>query len=221
MRPAKILISSPLYFIRLGVRTLLESVPSTEVVAMAANSLEMLELLERTDVDIVLMDFDNVTEPSDQIDAVVETIGRIKREHPNVRIIVLTASTSKEIARYAVNSGVDGYLLLGDTDDVVLLDAIRSVLQDEMPIAPRITRVLLDKSNGNGHGHQHLTQRETEVLQLMARGFSNPKIAQILNLSQGTVKIHVSNILSKLHVGSRTEAVVNALQNNLISLSKN
>jgi two-component system nitrate/nitrite response regulator NarP len=188
---------------------------------MAANSLEMLELLERTDVDIVLMDFDNVTEPSDQIDAVVETIGRIKREHPNVRIIVLTASTSKEIARYAVNSGVDGYLLLGDTDDVVLLDAIRSVLQDEMPIAPRITRVLLDKSNGNGHGHQHLTQRETEVLQLMARGFSNPKIAQILNLSQGTVKIHVSNILSKLHVGSRTEAVVNALQNNLISLSKN
>ncbi len=221
MRPAKILISSPLYFIRLGVRTLLESVPSTEVVAMAANSLEMLELLERTDVDIVLMDFDNVTEPSDQIDAVVETIGRIKREHPNIRIIVLTASTSKEIARYAVNSGVDGYLLLGDTDDVVLLDAIRSVLQDEMPIAPRITRVLLDKSNGNGHGHQHLTQRETEVLQLMARGFSNPKIAQILNLSQGTVKIHVSNILSKLHVGSRTEAVVNALQNNLISLSKN
>ncbi len=117
-----------------------------------------------------------------------------------------------------MEAGADGYLLK-DADGGALLQAVHAVQQGDMPIHPRVAQHLVrdftkhDDTNGN----KCLTEREKEILQLVSQGLSNKAIAQILSLSAGTVKVHVSNIFEKLGVSNRTEASVLALQMGLIS----
>jgi DNA-binding NarL/FixJ family response regulator len=137
---------------------------------------------------------------------------------PNIKIIVLTTFEDEARVKAAMEAGADGYLLK-DADGEVLLQAIQAVRQGDAPLHPRVTRHLLKGvvKHQDGSITGRLTEREQEVLQLVGKGWSNKTIAQALNLSEGTVKIHVSNILSKLNVSSRTEAAVRAMQMGLIS----
>ena len=116
-------------------------------------------------------------------------------------------------------AGADGYMLK-DADGTALLQAIQAVLRGEMPLHPAVSRYLVGNitNQNNKKGISALTDREKEVLELVARGWSNQAVAQSLNLSKGTIKVHMSNILGKLNVASRTEAAMLALQTGMISL---
>jgi DNA-binding NarL/FixJ family response regulator len=147
----------------------------------------------------------------------IESIAEIKRSIPDVKIIVLTTFGDEPRAKAAIEAGADGYLLK-DADGEVLLTAIHAVQRGDMPIHPHVAPHLIrnhTQFQGTG-GIGLLTEREKEVLQLVAQGLSNKAIAEALNLSAGTVKVHVSNILSKLNVSSRTAASVLALRSSLI-----
>ncbi len=148
----------------------------------------------------------------------IQAIIQLKRSHPDIKIIVLTTFEDEVRVRSAMEAGADGYLLK-DAEGDVLIQAIQAVQQGEAPLHSRVTRHFIkDLSNPQDTTNAiRLTGREKEVLQLLVKGQSNKAIAQALTLSEGTVKIHVSNILSKMNVSSRTEAAFQAMQKGWVS----
>ncbi len=161
--------------------------------------------------DVILMDL--VLPQSNGIKAIAEIKGCLALS--NVKIIVLTSFGDEARVRAALEAGADGYLLK-DADGEALLAAIHGVQQGDMPIHWQVTRHLVGSVTKRNDENRPLTEREKEVLQLVAQGLSNRAIARALNLSRGTVKVHVSNILGKLKVSNRTEAAIQALQSGLI-----
>jgi len=217
MKQTRVLITDDHYFVRKGIRMFLEVEPSIDVVGEAESGQEAIQQAARLQPDVILMD---ISMP--QGDG-IEAISAIKQSHPNIKIIVLTMyeHQSKVIAAL-VDAGADGYLLK-DANDSALLQAIEAVQQGDMPLHPRIARHLVKgaaQQNKTPNKIVDLTKREKEVLQLVAQGLSNNEAAQILNLSGGTVKIHVSNIFDKLNVSSRTEAAVKAIQLGVITIAE-
>jgi DNA-binding NarL/FixJ family response regulator len=154
-----------------------------------------------------------------QVDG-LEAIALLKQELPHIKIIVLTTFGDEGRVKAALKAGANGYLLK-DADGTMLLQAIQAVQKGGMPLHPTITPYLVKETRQNGHnGETCLTKRETGVLTLMARGLSNKAIAQTLQLGEGTVKIHVSNILTKLNMTSRTEAATWAIEVGLVFRSE-
>lgn len=210
MKQIRVLIVDDHAVVRLGIQMMINTEPTIKVVGEAKDGQEAIRQVKHLRPDIVLMDL--VMPQGDGVEAIAET----KRDYPEVKIIVLTTFDDDLKIHAAMKAGADGYLLK-DADGEALLRAIRSVQQGEMPLHPRIARRLIRgeaKPNGtNGIGH--LTEREKEILQLVAKGCSNKIVAQDLNLSEGTVKVHVSNIFAKLGVSSRLEAALWATQKGL------
>ena len=198
--------------VRRGIQMLLDTHPSIQLVGEAESGWDAVRNAEALQPDVILMDL--VMPSGDGI----ESIAEIKRSIPNVKIIVLTTFADEPRAKAAIEAGADGYLLK-DADGEALLTAIHAVQRGDMPIHPHVApHFVRDHAQFQGTGGiSLLTEREKEVLQLVAQGLSNKAIAEALNLSAGTVKVHVSNILSKLNVSSRTEASVLALRSSLIS----
>ncbi len=219
MPTVKISLVSPIPLMRIGIRCILERVPSIQLVGETNSWHQLLALVPAIQPELVLGDIWSGGNHGNDVGRTTMAIARLKVEHPRVKVLILTTVATKEAVQAAIDAGVDGYLLMDNMDDTSLLDAIRTVEQDDMPIDPRLTRHLIGRTANNGAGEPYLTEREQEVLALIAQGYTNPEIAQQLSLSTGTVKIHVSNILGKLHVASRTGAVVRALQDNLIVLN--
>jgi DNA-binding NarL/FixJ family response regulator len=218
MKQTRVLITDDHYFVRKGIRMFLEAESSIDVVGEAESGQEVIQQVAKLQPDVILMD---ISMP--QGDG-IEAISIIKQNRPNVKVIVLTMyeHQSKVIAAL-VDAGADGYLLK-DADDSALLQAIEAVQRGDMPLHPRIARQLVKgmaQQNKPLNSVFDLTEREKKVLQLVAQGLSNKETAQVLNLSGGTVKIHMSNILNKLNVSSRTEAVVRAIQLGLITIDQN
>jgi DNA-binding NarL/FixJ family response regulator len=151
----------------------------------------------------------------------IEAIAQIKRDCPGSKILVLTTFEDEVQINAALEAGADGYQLK-DANGEALLHAIRAIQMGDMPLHPRVARYLFKvkaaRENISMNRINDLTEREREVLRLIAKGLSNKEVAQILNLTKGTVKIHVSNILSKLNVSSRTEASILAVQAGLVTL---
>jgi DNA-binding NarL/FixJ family response regulator len=197
--------------VRRGIQMLLDTDHSIKIVGEAASGREAIRQAEALQPDVILMDL--VMPQGDGVKAIAE----IKHFSPNTKILVLTTYRDEPRANAAMEAGADGYLLK-DAEGEALLQAIHAVERGEMPIHPRVAPHLMRKhTEGQGMGGiRHLTGREKEVLQLVAQGLSNRAIGAALNLSPGTVKIHVSNILNKLNVSSRTEASVLAVQSGLI-----
>jgi len=134
---------------------------------------------------------------------------------PGTQVIILTSFKEDNLVEEALKAGAIGYLLKNvSTDD--LADAIRSAKRGSPTLSPEATQVLMNVSNRANSPQFELTAREKEVLKMMIEGLSNPEIAQRLIVSKSTIKFHVSSILSKLDVSSRTEAVATALQNKLV-----
>lgn len=210
MAKIRVLIVDDHTVVRAGIRIILATEPSILVVGEASSGSEALRKIKKSPPDVVLMDL--VMPGKDGI----ETTAEIKRDYPDVKIIVLTTFEDDAKIDAAMAVGANGYLLK-DADGEFLLQAIKAAQQGDLPLHPRVARSLFKNQTVQKPDDQnYLTKREKEVLQLVAKGWSNREIANELCLTEGTIKVHVSNILSKLHVSRRTEAAVWAVRAGLL-----
>jgi NarL family two-component system response regulator LiaR len=185
-----------------------------EVVGEAKDGVEAVELADALQPDVILMDLEMPRKGG------FEAIGEIKAENPEARILVLTSFTEDEKVFTAIKAGAQGYLLK-DSSPNEILAAIRQVHQGETSMNPSIAEKLMreiQKSSNLKPTVDPLTEREVEILKLVAQGLPNQEIAEELVISERTVRTHVTNILSKLHLANRTQAALYALREGLTDL---
>jgi NarL family two-component system response regulator LiaR len=197
--------------VRQGLRTYLELQPDIEVVGEASDGREAVGVVRDTLPDIVLMDL--VMPNSDGVEATRAITGMA----PSTRVIVLTSFSEDEKVFASIKAGAQGYLMK-DVLPQDLVKAIRTVYKGEAQLDPEIARKLMHEfTNPQPTTPRHdLTERELEVLRLIAHGKTNKDISEDLVLSEKTVKTHVSNILQKLHLSDRTQAAVYALRQKIV-----
>ncbi|MCC7164855.1 MAG: response regulator transcription factor [Anaerolineae bacterium] len=203
-----------------GVASLLRA-RGYEIVGEAGNGREALDVIRRTQPDLVLMDIH-----MPELDGLTAT-RVLASELPNVRVVILTISDDDDDVFEAIKSGAQGYLLK-NTDTHSFFDLIESAARGETPLsgrlASRILREFAKRMNTEGTEHaaeDALSEREKEVLTLAAEGLTNREIAARINLSENTVKYHFKNILEKLHLRNRAQAVVYAAQSGLLKAKQN
>jgi DNA-binding NarL/FixJ family response regulator len=203
--------------VRAGFRMILEAEPDFSVVGEASDGRAAIEVAERADAEVVLMD---VRMPGmDGIDAC-----RVIRErHPDTRVMMLTTFDLHDYVHAALRAGASGFMLK-DAPAEQLVDAIRIIANGDALLAPSITQALIDeiarqplRDRSSYPGIDELTERELEVLHLMARGRSNSEIARELYLGEATVKTHVGRILAKLGARDRVQAVVIAYESGVVT----
>jgi NarL family two-component system response regulator LiaR len=215
--PIRILIVDDHAVVREGLRALIDSEPGMTLVGEAADGVQAVQQAGSLQPDVVLMDL--VMPRKDGIEA----IGEIQAENPDVRILVLTSFAEDDKVFPAIKAGALGYLLK-DSSAEDLLRAIRDVYRGEPSMHPTIAHKLmreLQRPSNLPPTEEPLTEREAQVLKLVARGLSNQEIADRLVVSERTVRTHVSNILDKLHLANRTQAALYALREGLASLDQN
>jgi NarL family two-component system response regulator LiaR len=213
-QPVRVLVTDDHVIVRTGIRAVLEVVPDIDVVGEAANGREAIVEARRLQPDVILMDL--VMPEMDGIEA----IQRIKSQQPGARILVLTTFAGEDLVFPAIKAGALGYQLK-DSGPEELVQAIREVFRGESSLHPVIARKVLQELSRPSERpptSDPLTEREVEVLRLVAQGWQNAEIAEKLVISGATVRTHVSNILSKLHLASRTQAALYALREGLASL---
>ena len=196
--------------VRSGLTAFLSVCDDLELVAEAGNGSEAISLCAKLRPDVVLMD---LALPDTDGATVTYTI---LENNPRTCVVVLTNYYNKSLVQEALRAGATSYLLKGIAADE-LASAIRASVQGRRVLAPEVTQTLIEVMTQTPTPSFDLTTRELDVLRLMAAGMSNPQIAGRLMVSPSTVKFHVSSILSKLGVSSRTEAVSQALQQKLIN----
>jgi NarL family two-component system response regulator LiaR len=212
----RVVIADDHTIVRKGIRAVLRNVPEIEVVGEAADGWEAIAEVEKSQPDVVLMDL-----MMPRLDG-IEAIRRISRDHPEVRILVLTSFAGEDKIFPAIKAGALGYHLK-DSSPEELAMGIRQVHHGESSLHPVIARKVLQELSGpmeRPPTPDPLTPREVEVLQMVAQGLSNQQIAERLVISETTVRTHVSNILGKLHLASRTQAALYALREGLASLDE-
>jgi NarL family two-component system response regulator LiaR len=210
----RVLIADDHPVVREGLRGLIEIQPNLELVGEAVDGAEAVEKARSLQPDVILLDM--VMPRKDGVQA----IGEIKQENPQARILVLTSFSESEKALPAIKAGALGYLLK-DSAPEQLLQAISNVYHGQISLHPAIARLLvqeLSQPSDLPPAEDPLTEREVEVLQLIAQGLSNQEIADVLVVGERTVSTHVSNILDKLHLANRTQAALYALRKGLASL---
>lgn len=197
--------------VRNGLSTFLMVFDDLELVGEAASGEEAVKLCSRLRPDVVLMD---LVMPG--IDGATAT-KKIREDCPDTQVIVLTSFKEDDLVQGALEAGAIGYLLKNVGADE-LATAIRRAREGSPTLAPEAAQVLMRAATHKEEETEDygLTARELEILRAMVQGLSNPEIAERLVVSRSTVKFHVSNILMKLGVGSRTEAVALALQRGLV-----
>lgn len=211
----RVLVADDHAIVRKGICALLATEPEIEVVGEAQDGQEALVVAEAAMPDVILMDL--VMPGMDGLEATQ----RITTSQPDVRVLVLTSFAGDDKVFPAIRAGALGYLLK-DSGPEELVQAIRQVYRGESSLHPTIARRLLRElayPGGRAPDTEPLTERETEVLQLVAQGHSNRQIAGMLEISDATARTHVSNILSKLKLCSRTQAALYALREGLASLA--
>lgn len=212
----KTLIVDDQVLVRAGFRKLLEAEPGIEVVGEASDGREAIDQARRLHPDVILMD---IRMP--EMDGLAAT-KQIASELPDCNVLILTTYDLDEYVFEALKVGASGFLLK-DSPPEQLLAGVRSVARGDALLAPSITRRLIEEfaerpqvDDEYASRISSLTQRETEVLKLIAQGLSNAEIAGALFLGEATVKSHVTNILMKLQVRDRVQAVVAAYESGLV-----
>lgn len=206
----RILIADDHGVVRQGLRMYLALDADLEVVGEAANGAEAVRLARTLEPDVVLMDL-----LMPVMDGVAAT-GAIRRELPSVEVIALTSVLEDSAIFGAMRAGATGYLLK-DTEADELCRAIKAAASGQVQLSPQVAARLL-REVGPPDDPEPLTERETEVLRQLALGKSNKEIAATLVITEKTVRTHVSNILGKLGVASRTQAALHAVRVGLVSL---
>lgn len=212
--PIRVLMADDHALVRMGVRMLLNTEPDIEVIAEATTGEEAVQAAHTHNPDVILLDL--VMPPLDGIEA----IAAIMAQEPAARILVLTSFATDDKVFPAIKAGAVGYLLK-NSDPEDLIRAIRQAHAGESSLHPAIARRVLEelaRPSKQQPTSDPLTARELEVLRLVARGLNNNEIAQTLVISEPTTRTHVSNILSKLQLASRTQAALYALKEGLASL---
>ena len=212
--PIRILITDDHAIVREGQRALIDVEPGMEVVGEAADGLEAVELARVLQPDVILLDLLMPRMGG------VEAIRQIKAENARSRILVLTSFAEDDKVYAAIKAGALGYLLKDASPDEILA-AIREVASGHASMPPAIAHKLmseLQRTSNLPPTEDPLTEREVEILKLVAQGLPNLEIAERLVVSERTVRTHVSNILGKLHLANRTQAALYALREGLASL---
>lgn len=212
-----VLIVDDQELVRTGFRMILDAEPGIDVVGDASNGADAVALVRRVKPDVVLMD---IRMP--QMDGLAATREIMSTGSGDTRVIVLTTFDLDEYIYEALRVGASGFLLK-DTPPEQLVEAIRLIAAGEALLSPSVTRRVIQEfaSRPDAHpapppGYEELTDREREVLDLMARGMSNAEIAAHLIVSETTVKTHVARVLGKLHLRDRVQAVVLAYESGLV-----
>lgn len=216
METIRVLVVDDHAIIRKGVRAVLDLVPDMELVGEAENGIQAVRMDSELVPDVILMDL-----MMPEMDG-IECIKQIKAHRSDARILVLTNFAGEDMIFPAIKAGAMGYHLKDASPDA-LINAIRQVYQGVAALHPSIAKKILDDLHASEKqplSEEPLTQRELEVLRLLARGCENREIADQLVISEATVRTHVSNILGKLHVASRTQAALYALREGLASLQE-
>ena len=208
-RRVKILVCDDHPVVRSGLRGMINSQPDLEVVAEAAKGSEAVSLTDRFRPDVVLMD---LRMPG--MDGVTAT-AVIKARHPDTNVLILTTyDTDADILR-ALEKGATGFLLKDEREDRIF-DAIREAARGRTALAPGVASRLVERLRGDADAH--VSDREIEILMLVAQGQSNREIARELHISDSTVKAHMLHIFDKLGVTDRTAAVTTAVRRGIIRL---
>jgi DNA-binding NarL/FixJ family response regulator len=213
--PIRVLVVDDHEVVRLGLQAFLSGEPDLDVVGEAGGGEEALELLGRLDAEglrphVVLMDLQ--MEPLDGI----ESMRRIRDRFSEIEVVALTSFAEEERVNAALEAGAAGYLLK-DSDPDEVISAVRAARRGELQLDPAIARPLIAALRSrSGDVASTLTPRELEVLRLVADGKSNKAIAAELVISERTARTHVSNILGKIGVSSRTQAALLALRSGLV-----
>jgi len=199
-----------------GLAFFLSTQEDLELVGEANNGKEALVKVGETTPDVILMDL-----YMPEMDG-VEATAYIKKEYPNVKVIVLTSFSDQAHVLPALRAGASGYILK-DVEPDQLVEAIRSAYKGNIQLHPDIANALLsqtlpveEKEEEHSIQVDVLTARENEVLQLLAKGMSNKEVASVLVITEKTVKAHVSSILSKLNLSDRTQAALYAVKNGIV-----
>lgn len=211
----RILIVDDHAVVRKGIQALLATEPSLEVIGEAEDGLQAVARFEELQPDVLLLDL-LMPKMSG-----IEVIRDLKGKFPDVKILVLTSFAADEQVFPAIKAGALGYLLK-DTQPEDLINAIRQVYEGESSLSPSVARKVLQEVFHPGEkpiSPDPLTNREVEVLQVLAKGKSNREIGEILSITEATVRTHVSNILAKLHLASRTEAALYAIKEGVAKLN--
>jgi DNA-binding NarL/FixJ family response regulator len=207
--PIRIVLADDHSVVRQGLRLFLKFDPDLEVVGEASDGAEALQLAHELHPDVVLMD---LLMPG--MDGITATAA-IRREVPDTEVLALTSVLEDALVVGAVRAGAIGYLLK-DTQAEALCQAIKAAAAGQVQLTPKAAARLMQAVQ-TPEPPEALTERETEVLHLLAQGYSNKQIARTLNNTEQTIKTHVSHILAKLGVQSRTQATLYAIRVGLVS----
>ena len=207
----RILIVDDHAIVREGQRALIDTEPGMEVVGEAADGDQAVKLACSLRPDVILLDLVMPRKGG------IEAIGEIREENPQARILILTSFAEDDRVYAAIKAGALGYLMK-DASPKEILTAIGEVYRGEPSMPPAIAQKLmreLQRSSDLPPTEEPLTEREVEVLRLVAQGLANQEIAKMLVISERTVSTHVSNILNKLHLANRTQAAIYAWREGL------
>ncbi len=207
--PIRVLIIDDHGMVRKGLITYLKNKPDLEVVGEGRDGKEAIALCEQLQPDVVLMDL-----IMPELGGIAATRA-IHKNWPDIQVIALTSFQERDLVQDVLQAGAISYLLKNIAGDD-LADAIRAAHLGRPTLAPEAVQSLIHREESEPIG-KDLTRREREVLALLVKGLNNPEIADRMCVSRATVKVHVSNVLSKLGVSNRAEAISVAIQNRLVN----
>jgi NarL family two-component system response regulator LiaR len=207
--PIRVMIVDDHSMVRRGLATFLRVKADLELVGEASNGQEAVDMCEQVCPDVILMDL-----VMPEVDGTTAT-RLIRQRWPEVQVIALTSFQEKELVREVLQAGAISYLLKNVSADE-LAEAIRAAHAGRSTLAPEAAQALIQPDSQEHTPGGDLTPREREVLVLMVEGLSNPEIAERLSVSRSTARAHVSNILSKLSVSNRAEAIALALRSKIV-----